>query len=123
QKYVKFDFTEVISLIDAQGRITSDDDYETLSFIPSFKNASSFVLKLNQLNIIVIHSVVGKRFITNDRSAYMPYFQLIDCFGAFRFKVFNLSFGIQNIANVNYQNLPWRPMPGRSYQVQCSVNL
>ncbi len=123
QKYVKFDFTEVISLIDAQGRITSDDDYETLSFIPSFKNASSFILKLNQLNISVTHSVVGKRFITNDRNAYMPYFQLIDCFGAFRYKAFNLSFGIQNVANVNYQNLPWRPMPGRSYQVQCSVNL
>ncbi len=123
QKNVKLDFTEVISLIDAQGRITSEVKYETLSFIPSVKNASSLVLKLKQLNLLVTHTFTGKRFITNDRSAYMPYFQLIDCFGSFSYKAFNLSFGIQNLTNVNYQNLPWRPMPGRSYQVQCSINL
>lgn len=123
KKSFKLDFREVISLIDAQGRIASDDEYETLSFIPRLKNSSSFNLKLKHLNIVAIHSVTSKRFITNDKSAYMPYFQLIDCYGSYNVKAINLSFGVKNVANVNYQNLPWRPMPGRSYQVQCSISL
>lgn len=111
------------SLISAKGRIDSEDDYKSLSFIPVYKTASTLVLTIDQLSFIASHAFTAKRFITNDESAYMPSFSLFQFSTTYSYKQLVLGMSVDNVLNTNYQNLPWRPMPGRAFNIQIALRI
>lgn len=112
----------------SEGSLTEDAAAFTISFVPTWQGSAGVAVTRNNIRVRYTHQYTGKRFITNDESAYMPAFHT----GNLSFtwfserwskQRFQLSSVIYNLWNVNYQNLPWRPMPGRSFQVQLKLNV
>lgn len=119
----KLVFHQSIGIVSAKGRVDITDDYKSLSFIPNFKSASTLVLSVNRWQFVGSHAFTSKRFITNDESAYMPSFGLIQCSASYQYKAINLGMSVDNVLNTNYQNLPWRPMPGRAFNAQINFRI
>lgn len=73
-----------------------------------------------------VQTLTGKRFTSTDNAAYSA----LDAFTTADVTVgknihryvpgLGLTFTVHNIANTQYQNIAWRPMPGRYYSVQIN---
>ncbi|HAW20678.1 MAG TPA: hypothetical protein DCX14_10890 [Flavobacteriales bacterium] len=111
------------SYTESFGRVSSDSNRYSTSYVPKCNGGVGVVYSIHALNVAYHHRYTSKRFITSDESAYMPQFDLADLRMNWRKKDGILGFGlaIQNIYNINYQSLPWRPMPGRSYVVSMHL--
>lgn len=112
-----------MSLVYAKGRVQTADDFKTLSFIPMMKSSSSINLDVNKWKLLVTQTFTSKRYITSNETAYMPAYSLLDVVTSYRFKFLDISLSIENCLNTGFQNLPWRPMPGRSFHTQIAFRL
>ena len=72
------------------------------------------------------HTWVGKQFTTRDQSAELPGYQLSRGVWGYSFESgqisWNTQFQIDNVWGETYQTVAWRPMPGRSFQLNLNVN-
>ncbi|MDC1305208.1 TonB-dependent receptor, partial [Salibacteraceae bacterium] len=79
-----------------------------------------------QLGLRYTYSYFDKRFISNDESSYMPAYQLSSLAGKYSVTLssaFSLNFtaSVSNLFDWQYQNMPWRPMPGRFYSLKIAL--
>ena len=110
--------------INAQGGATKED-MTALSFIPSFSANASIAYQYRKLHINYSYLFLGERYISNDESSYMPSYQLSSLSASYDFYLLRqtklgLTAGIDNVFDWQYQNMPWRPMPGRMYTLQIN---
>lgn len=123
-----WDFTPFLntSYTVSQGSLESGETSYSLSYVPEWSGSSGVAVERGALRLFYSHQFTGKRFITNDESAYMPSFHVgdfsISVVPTLRIKPeIRLTSTVQNVWDVNYQNLPWRPMPGRTFQFNLTV--
>jgi iron complex outermembrane receptor protein len=72
------------------------------------------------------HQFNGLRFTTTDHSTYLPAYDMAQLTIGKRVD-FKNSFGdvffrVNNLYNKEYQNIVWRPMPGRNFQVGITID-
>jgi iron complex outermembrane receptor protein len=112
--------------LNAVGRNEPNDEWQRLSFIPN-RSANTWIeYQQRKWSIRYAVQYMGRRFITNDESAYMPHFFLQDLGIQYSHLLQGIrwtwSFGVENMADWNYQVMPWRPMPSRMLTVQFNVS-
>ena len=111
--------------INAQGG-NSKTQTQALSFIPNYTANISLDYQYRQLGLRYTCSYFDKRFISNDESSYMPAYQLSSLAGKYSVTLssaFSLNFtaSVSNLFDWQYQNMPWRPMPGRFYSLKIAL--
>jgi outer membrane cobalamin receptor len=99
-------------------------------FIPDIMSSTSaqWAWKSWGANVQIQHT--GNRYIATDNSDWMPMYTLISAemnkqiFWTLKERQmpFYLSFGIQNLTDQTYQNMPGRPMPPRNIFVRIKSN-
>lgn len=110
--------------------------FSTIHFSPSQRVEWQFYMPRTTLGFnafyqrgpfqtIVSMQYVGKRPIVADATAFLPAFYLWQSKIAYSLLFFNkydltLSFEVQNLFNIQYQAIAWRPMPGRFFQFQTN---
>jgi outer membrane cobalamin receptor len=114
---------------DFEGDVTFDkqliyipQEYAKSIFTFGF-NPESELLKLFSLNFF--YTFTGKRFIDQENTKFVPYYELIDAnvfstLNAFNTEIF-IKFIVNNITNKDYQVVPGYPMPLRNYKFQIGI--
>lgn len=120
-----FDFFANATYLNALGRTMTQNPLYFLSFIPQQSANASIIYSYNNWSVRYAIRYMGKRFISNDETAYMPGFLVQDCGLQYMINTKDVAwiwaFNIENLADWNYQVMPWRPMPGRMFN--CSIRM
>jgi len=111
--------------IDARGG-SSKKNTKKLSYIPQLSLNTGLEYRLKTLRFNALYQFMDKRFIANDESAYMPSYHLTSVSGSYllscsKHAIIELIAAIDNLLDWQYQNMPWRPMPGRMYTLQINL--
>jgi vitamin B12 transporter len=98
-----------------------------LIYMPMYNGNSNFSISYKSLIFIYSYSYTGYRYLTTDHSEYLEPFSLSNIFfsKAFKAKKQDLNFfaRINNLLNIQYQVMAFRPMPGRNFQIGLTLNL
>jgi len=90
-----------------------------LAYIPLNQINALLRISWKQFYSIINTSYTGRRFLNVDNSQYLPQYSISDFNLGIRLNAgntnYDMGFIIENIFNVNYQNIAYYPMPGRSY--------
>lgn len=74
----------------------------------------------------LLYNFTGQRFVTSDHSSVLDPYQLnhLQAGTKLRLRKTELNLGLQvnNLLNANYQAVQWRPMPGRFYLLNLTLN-
>ena len=69
----------------------------------------------------------GSRFIDAENTTWMPDYELVDCWLGYSNQLWEQTFsvkaGIDNLFNQAYQIMPYRPLPGRVFQIQINIQI
>ncbi|NQV52594.1 MAG: TonB-dependent receptor [Flavobacteriales bacterium] len=114
----KLDLDIAYHFADALGR-NSGDAFQPLSYVPSHSMSLNSAMELAAFTLHFQYQWTAKRFITNDASAFMPAYHITSTGMSYAHEFsddmqMNLSIWVNNLFDWQYQNMPWRPMPGRS---------
>lgn len=117
-----------LSYTKAVGKLNTASELQALSYTPQWAFALSLQVVFGGVNVHYVQNYTGKRFITNDESAYMPAYSTgtLTCVYNMHKHTrvpFSVGLCVDNLWDVNYQNLPWRPMPGRSFTAMLKYHL
>ena len=94
-----------------------------LIYIPEHKGNVSLGLEVQNLSFLTNYQFIGLRNVSSDNEEFLPSYSLLDfsiC-KSVRFKGKNameLSVGIKNLFDTEYQAIEWRPMPNRNYFIK-----
>jgi len=96
-----------------------------LIYTPNYKISSFNRLEWQQ-HYLTFHQLwIGKRFVNRDNSLFMPAYQLSTIGLGTKFAIKNLSiqpqFICRNIFNTIYQEIAYRPMPGRVFELMINL--
>ncbi len=103
------------------GLITSNTGSaaKQLAYIPLNRVNALLRISWKQFYSIFNTSYTGRRFLNADNSQYLPQYSISDFNLGIRLNAgntnYDMGFIIENIFDVNYQNIAYYPMPGRSY--------
>jgi outer membrane cobalamin receptor len=74
----------------------------------------------------IVTDFTGRRFLDEENSSYLPSYFVNDLDLGTMFKLrhssFSISFNINNVFNISYQNIAWYPMPGRAFLASIAFN-
>jgi vitamin B12 transporter len=119
----KLTFTLNGSYTESFGQEAPDSVRYSTTYVPKLNGGMAVSYAVKAFNVSYHHRYTSKRYNTSDESGHMPQFDVADLRMNWRKQdgILGLSFSIQNIFNVDYQSLPWRPMPGRNYLVSIHL--
>jgi outer membrane cobalamin receptor len=90
----------------------------SFSYNPSIK-----LMKMISMN--VFYTFVGKRFIDQENTKFVPYYEIIDANVGTALNIFKtetiVKFIVNNLTNKNYQVVSGYPMPLRNYKLQIGI--
>lgn len=96
-----------------------------LIYVPSNLFNSGLRINWNRLYSSFNTNYTGLRFIDADNTRYLPAFTVCntDLGARLRAKqlLFDMNIRIENLFNIDYQNIAWYPMPGRSFLVSLKI--
>lgn len=88
-------------------------------YIPKHKVSLSIILKFKNFSASYNYNYTDKRFINSENTQYMPFYDLHNIYLSyiknFKHHTIKFKFRIDNLQNINYQVVAWRPMPGRTF--------
>ena len=101
-------------------------------FIPDFMGFVGVILDRKLLSYKIDIQHTGNRYIQTDNLAWMPGYRIVNCQVSMKQWQFTslknhkkvkceASVECRNMLNTNYQNMPSRPMPGRSFWLNLSI--
>lgn len=101
-------------------------------FIPDFMGFVGVILDRKLLSYKIDIQHTGNRYIQTDNLAWMPGYRIVNCQVLMKQWQFTspknhkkvkceASVECRNMLNTNYQNMPSRPMPGRSFWLNLSI--
>ncbi|HCS21441.1 MAG TPA: hypothetical protein DIW47_12920 [Bacteroidetes bacterium] len=95
-----------------------------LIYVPFWKNYIALALPYKNFLLSYRHSFTGGRYTSSDNLSFLPPYSTGDLELGYSHELkqhrLNTSLGIQNIWNVYYESIEWRPMPGRYFQVSLN---
>ena len=84
--------------------------------------AGRSAIRWKQFQLQYQHILNSRRFLTRDNSDWLPAHHFGDLVLAKRFSLYRsslvLNAGVGNLWNADFQNVAWRPMPGRNYYLR-----
>lgn len=105
--------------------VSEEEAGKQLIYVPFHKVRGHGQLYWKGFTLRYQHRVVGKRFVTRDHYQYLPLYDRANVSLRKAFSMnpitLNAQFKVQNLYDEEYQEMAWRPMPGRSFFL--SVNL
>lgn len=97
-----------------------------LIYVPFWKNYIGLVFPYKNFRLSYRHSFTGGRYTSTDNLSFLPPYSTGDLELGYTLEKdqhqFGVSFGIQNIWNVCYESIEWRPMPGRYLQLSLNYH-
>lgn len=123
QNKVRIKLSWLQSFVQSTGKINQQTNWKSLSYIPNIKSAMSLKADFKEFSGFVNYSFVSKRFITNDESAYMPQYHLLNFGSIYSKHGVTLMVNIDNVLNTHYQVIAWRPMAGRTFNFSMTFSL
>ncbi len=132
-----------VSLLFSQGKLSSvlkagysytrsTDETEKKSnnqlvYIPENMANGSFRFNYGIFHSEWLTNLTGIRFTSVDNDDFLPSFIVNNLSAGIRYKrswgLADLSFGIDNIFNVSYQNIAYYPLPGRSFELRLLAQI
>ncbi len=102
----------------------NDNSYnKQLIYVPNNTFKSGLEISNNKWGVGIEHFIIGKRYITTDNNWYLPMYYLTDLSVSRKIKLkrdeINIRLNVNNIFDIQYQAVAWRPMPG----VNCLFSL
>lgn len=96
-----------------------------LIYTPDYKISSFSRLEFQKYYLTFHQLWIGKRFVNRDNSLFMPAYQLSTVGVGRSFEINNISLQTQlicrNIFNTVYQEIAYRPMPGRIFELMINL--
>ena len=94
-----------------------------LIYIPEHKGNVSLELEFQKTVFSTNYQVIGIRYISSDNEEFIPTYSLLDFGVSRRFSLkqknsIEISLGIKNALDTEYQAIEWRPMPNRNYFIK-----
>lgn len=116
-----------LNLIKSENINKSDNNFGNQIIYVPYYNSSVFVgFVLKKITFNLINNSVGSRYTSTDNIEYLKGYSLFNLFFNRTFinkKIkIGLYFKANNIFNTSYQEVAWRPMPGRNYEVGINLN-
>jgi len=110
----------------AEGR-NFNESFTAMSFVPVHSAVAFASITRGPFSIDADYAWVDPRFITSDVSSYMPAYHLVTLGGSYTRKVgesmqLRTSLAVDNVTDWQYQNMPWRPMPGRAFHFKLILS-
>ncbi len=116
----KIMYNYVISTNEQVGRGDEQSLYKQLIYVPKHTAQASISLVYRSLNLFYNHTFTGQRFTTSDNTQKLPVFTLGDLSISHKIKYLHFQFQVNNLWNVSYQQIAFRPMPMRNWRVVAS---
>ncbi len=118
----------LLSSIEKKG--VTNNDTETsdrqLPYTPTSRGSLNLLVTFDKYSASLNSYYVGSRFTTLDNREQLDAYLLNDLAISQNLNLFkqpvNLVLKINNLLNINYQNLEYRAMPGRNFQLSARVN-
>jgi iron complex outermembrane receptor protein len=105
---------------------TGSDRYQ-LVYVPVHKANAFFHAGWRELSFIWKADFTGTRYITTDNKGYLPSYFINSCSAGLKhpvsFGVLGLNLDVENIFNIEYQTIPYYPLPGRFLDLRLLVQL
>ncbi|MCC6721583.1 MAG: TonB-dependent receptor plug domain-containing protein [Bacteroidia bacterium] len=116
-----------LNLIKSENINKSDNNFGNQIIYVPYYNSSVFVgFILKKITFNLINNSVGSRYTSTDNTEFLKGYSLFNLFFNRTFinkKIkIDLYFKANNIFNTSYQEVAWRPMPGRNYEVGINLN-
>ncbi|TFG44458.1 MAG: TonB-dependent receptor, partial [Bacteroidia bacterium] len=115
------------AVIAGPGTETTNLSGKQLAYIPANQINALLRLSWRQFYSSIGTGFTGKRFLTSDNSQYLPQYSASDITVGAKLNAghasFDLNLIIENLFDVNYQNIAYYPMPGRSFLVSIVLQL
>lgn len=113
------------TIIAVQKEVLQQGVGKQLPYVPFQQGTAGIRIPIRRWYAEYIHQWVGKRFIHTDHSDALAGYQTGSLVVAYHMKTGKTNLKCQllsdNIWNTAYQSVAWRPMPGRSWHIQCQV--
>ncbi len=98
-----------------------------LIYVPQHTYKANVSLTYKKMELRYVFTQTGIRFITTDNNWYMPSYALSSMSLGKLMKIkendLMIRLGVNNLFNIDYQSIAWRPMPGRNYRITLRYNL
>lgn len=97
-----------------------------LVYVPTHYSYGMIQFTCRNFYLSYAHQFNGLRFTASDHSTYLPAYDLatvtIGKRVDYKIYYFDVFFRTVNLFNEEYQSMPWRPMPGRYFQIGLTIN-
>lgn len=101
-----------------------DSPGKQLIYIPMHKGNVNGIISAKSYSLNINYQLVGRRYISSDNIEFLPSYRLIDLSLGKKVMLnknsLQLTAGIKNLFNTEYQAIEWRPMPNRNYFIELS---
>ena len=101
--------------------------HKHLTYVPVHQGVTGVKVFVKNWYAEYLHQGVDKRFTNFDNSETVAAYQTGSLSIAYQLKTsaagLTFQLGMDNIWNTRYQSIAWRPMPGRSWQLQVRAEL
>ncbi len=96
-----------------------------LIYVPFHQANANFSVSFKGYRLFYHHHYTGKRFVARDHSKWLNGYQIANSglskdFHLGRFEVSG-QFRVENLWDVYYEEMAWRPMPGRSFHLKIQL--
>lgn len=98
-------------------------DFLQQIFIPDLMANIQLGMKIKNWSFATDLAHTGNRFIQTDNEKVIPSYQLLGAQVKFTLKKQSFILNAQNLLNTVYENMPGRPMPGRSIQIHFNYKI
>jgi outer membrane cobalamin receptor len=98
-------------------------DFLQQIFIPDLMANIQLGMKIKNWSFAADLAHTGNRFIQTDNEKVIPSYQLLGAQVKFTLKKQSFILNAQNLLNTVYENMPGRPMPGRSIQIHFNYKI
>jgi len=116
----KIMYNYVVSTNEQVGQGDEQSLYKQLIYVPKHTAQASISLVYRSLNLFYNHTFTGQRFTTSDNTQKLPVFTLGDLFISHKIKHLHFQLQVNNLWNVSYQQIAFRPMPMRNWKAVVS---
>ena len=105
-------------------KVNESSDFLQQIFIPNLMANAQIGWKWRHWVFSTNYTHTGNRFIQTDNEKVMKSYQLLGAHVNYTYNLkYVFSLNAQNVMNTVYENMPGRPMPGRSIQIQMNIKL
>jgi iron complex outermembrane receptor protein len=100
---------------------------DQLVYVPVHKANAFFHAGWKELSLVWKSDFTGKRYITTDNKGFLPSYFINSCSAGLNhptsFGILGLNVDVENIFNIEYQTIPYYPLPGRYWDLRLLIQI